>query len=128
LLTAAAHDAAARAPAVAAHWFQAALDLLPADSDAERQLALLTSMAASLTAAGRTAHSREVLGRVLALLPDGEPELRAKVVVMVARADRMLGRQVPARQLIEGALRDSHDNASTCALRLAVDIDPLVCL
>jgi predicted ATPase len=122
LLTAAAHDAAARAPAVAARWFEAALDLLPAD-DPARQLALLMPMAASLTAAGRTAHSRDVLGRVLALLPDDEPELRAKVVVMVARADQMLGRQGRARELIERALRESRDSASTCALRLAVGID-----
>jgi len=73
LLSAAAHDAAPRAPAVAARWFQAALDLLPTDSSAERRLALLTPMAASLTAAGRTAQSREVLARVLALLPTASP-------------------------------------------------------
>ena len=123
LLTRAANDAAPRAPAVAARWFQAALDLLPADSSTERQLALLTPLAASLTPAGRTAHSREVLGRVLALLPDGEPELRAKVVVMIARADQMLGRQGRGRELIEQALRDSRDSASTCVLLLAVGID-----
>jgi ATP/maltotriose-dependent transcriptional regulator MalT len=123
LLTAAAHDVAPRAPAVAARWFEAALDLLPADSSAERQLELLTPMAASLTAAGRTAQSREVLGRVLALLPDGELELRAKVVVMVARVDQMLGRHGRARQLIERALCDSQDSASTCVLLLAVGID-----
>jgi hypothetical protein len=35
----------------------------------------------------------------------------------------MLGRQGPARELITRALRDSHDSASTCALRLAVGID-----
>jgi predicted ATPase len=123
LLTAAAQDAAPRAPVVAARWFQAALDLLPADSSTERQLALLTPMAVSLTAAGHTAQSREMLGRVLALLADGEPELRAKVVVMVARADQMLGRHGRARQLIDRALRESQDSASTCVLLLAVGID-----
>jgi tetratricopeptide (TPR) repeat protein len=122
LLTAAAHDATARAPAVAARWFQAALDLLPPDSSIERQLTLLTPMAASLTAAGHTTHSREVLGRVLALLPDGKHELRAKVVVMIARADQMLGRKGRARQLIQRALCDSRDSASTCVL-LALGID-----
>ena len=123
LLSAAAHDAAARAPAVAARFFEGALDLLPSDGDCQRKLALLMALAVSLTAAGRVAHSREVLGRVLALLADDEPELRANVVVMIARANQMLGHQGRARQLVERALHDTQDDASACVLRLATGID-----
>ena len=52
LLTAAARDAAPRAPAVAARWFRAARELLAEDAPPERHVALLTPLAESLSAAG----------------------------------------------------------------------------
>jgi DNA-binding NarL/FixJ family response regulator/tetratricopeptide (TPR) repeat protein len=123
LLSAAAAEAAPRAPLVAARWFQAALELLPGGGDPQRRVALLTPLAASLTAAGRTQESRRVLGDLLELLPEGQPEVRARVMMMVARADQMLGRQGRARQLIENELSVSQDSASRCILRLATCVD-----
>jgi DNA-binding NarL/FixJ family response regulator len=123
LLSEAAHEAAPRAPAVAVRWFKAALDLLPANADPMLRVELLTPLAASLTAAGSNGESRDVLDGLLALLPAGETELRAKVVAMVMRADQMLGRQGRARQLVERELAEASDPASRCMLRLALGMD-----
>jgi DNA-binding NarL/FixJ family response regulator len=123
LLRTAADDAAPRAPAVAARWFRAALDLLGADAAPERHVALLTPLAASLSAAGLTAESREVLARLLALLPARDRELRAGLLVMVARDDQMLGRQGRARRLVERELTDVRDSAARCVLHLALCLD-----
>ncbi len=62
LLTQAGHAAAARAPATAAHRFDAALRLLASD-DAARRFELLAPMATALGAAGRIAESRDALRR-----------------------------------------------------------------
>jgi DNA-binding NarL/FixJ family response regulator len=123
LLSEAALDAAPRAPAAAAHWFRAALELLRPDAEPARRVALLMPLAAALTAAGRTGESRKVLSRLLALLREDEPELRAKTLVMVARADQLLGRQGRARRLVDQELSVSRDPASRCLLRLALCVD-----
>lgn len=123
LLSTAANDAAPRAPGVAARWYAAALDLLPLDADHMRRVALLVPLASSLTAVGRTAESREVLDRLLALLPDDDPELRANVLVMVMRADQQLGRQGRSRRLVDEELQASANSASRCMLLLALCVD-----
>ncbi len=123
LLTAAAREAAPRAPRIAARWYEAARRLLPADADSARHVELLVPLAASLTAAGQSAQSREVLGRLLAMLPDGESELRARVILMIARVDQMLGRQGRARRMVNDEITSSSDPASRSVLRLAVCID-----
>ena len=124
LLSAAARDAAGRAPGVAAHWCQAALDLLRAsDEDPGRRRSLRMSLATALGAAGCTAEARDVLERVLGELPDDEREARARVLVMIARADQLLGRQGRAQHLVQAGLRDADDPASACILGIALVMD-----
>ena len=70
VLAKAAAEAAPRAPAAAAHWWAAALRLLPADSDDER-LELLVPRATALGAAGELAESRDALLRGARADPGG---------------------------------------------------------
>jgi DNA-binding CsgD family transcriptional regulator/tetratricopeptide (TPR) repeat protein len=123
LLVAAARNAAARAPRIAARWYGVALDLLPVDAGAARHVELLVPLATSLTAAGQNAESRDVLERLLAMLPDEEADLRARVILMIARADQMLGRQGRARRMVDDEIASSENPASRCVLRLALCID-----
>jgi DNA-binding CsgD family transcriptional regulator len=85
LLTVAAEEVAAAAPASAAGWCEAALRLLPeiAEHD-QRRLALLGAQAGALVSAGQPAQACAVLRRVLALLPAGAAGERAETTEALA--------------------------------------------
>ncbi len=68
LLLKAGGAAAPRAPAVAAHWFEVALRLLPAE-DRERQVDVRVDLARTLRSLGELERCRETLLEALALLP-----------------------------------------------------------
>src|SRR6185369_17018999 len=76
------------APAVAAHWFRAALRLLPESGD---RLSLLDRLTRSLALSGRLDESRSVTHELLTLLPRST-ERRAHVACFCAMVDRLLGR------------------------------------
>jgi DNA-binding CsgD family transcriptional regulator len=98
LLVAAADDTAVAAPATAAGWYEAALRLLPAGAEhSERLVALLSAQGRALVAAGRPAEARDVLRRVLSMLPRGAA--RQRVQVVEALAD------------LEGLWLENYDNA-----------------
>jgi hypothetical protein len=83
LLVAAAEEVAPAAPATAAGWYEAALRLLPETVECgSRRLVLLRAQA--LAAAGRAGDARDVLRRVLALLPAEAAAERVDVTVMLA--------------------------------------------
>ncbi len=103
LLADAGEAAAARAPAAAAHWFEAALRLLSED-DVGRRLGLLIARAQALGAAGRFGDARAILDEVLQLLPADRHAVRAEVVASCARIDQILGRHGEARELLTSAL------------------------
>jgi DNA-binding CsgD family transcriptional regulator len=113
--------AAVRAPATAAHWFGAALELLPGD-DRDRRLGLLVSLAATQGAAGRLEESRQTLWDVLAELPPEQRELRARAATFIARIDHALGRQGEARSLLERTLAELPEPRSREAAMLTVEL------
>lgn len=101
LLADAGHAAAARAPAAAARWFEAALRLLPDGAEPAERLALIVPLASALSAVGRLKDSRDTLARALDLAPLAQ---RSEIVAMIARAEHGLGHTEAARELLEDAL------------------------
>jgi DNA-binding CsgD family transcriptional regulator/tetratricopeptide (TPR) repeat protein len=118
LLTEAAAESAARAPGVAARWYAAALRMLPDDATSERRLGLLVPLAVAFATVGRLRECHDALAEALALVPESLPEVRARIIVHMARADVMDGRHGPAQRLIADALEAQTDPGVSTMLRL----------
>ncbi|MGH2948179.1 MAG: ATP-binding protein, partial [Solirubrobacteraceae bacterium] len=115
LLEQAGHEAATRAPAVTARWFEAALRLLGQDDDAGRRLGLLVPLAVALASTGRLERALETLGEALALVPDSLPDLRVRLIAACAACENLLGRHEAAHaRLLDGlgALEDQEGPAA----------------
>src|SRR4029079_6482996 len=82
--------AAARAPAVAAHWYGAALRLLPDDAPGELRGALMMAQAESLGAAGLLLECLAVLEVLLDLLPIEAPAPRVRLTAALAGIEHLL--------------------------------------
>jgi DNA-binding NarL/FixJ family response regulator len=127
-LVAAAEATATKAPATAAHWFAAALRLLPEHgTESLRRLELLPPLAMALGAAGELEQSREALLETLALLPPDETELRIKLIAFCGALEHLLGRHEEARARLVAALEDVRDRESAegVALRIELAVDGL---
>lgn len=131
LLAAAAEEAGPAAPATAAGWYEAALRLLPdgAHHD-ERRLGLLGAQGQALASAGRPAEARDVLRRVLAMLPAEAAEERVRVVEALADLEGLwLENYEEARRLVQ-AERDSLGDTAprlTAALTFALVRERAAC-
>jgi hypothetical protein len=106
-------------PASAAHWFAAALSILPADATGER-LDLLVAHARALAQSGDFAGAREALLDGLALAPGGP--LRAGMIAACANIERLLGRNAEARARVERALDELPDRAVPEAVGLMIEL------
>ena len=97
------HQAAARAPAIAARWFEAALRLLgtSAGEDPFRRLGLLVPLAGALAATGRLERALDTLVEALDLVemarPARAPDRRLRRVREPARAPRRRPRAAARR-------------------------------
>ena len=115
LLATAADQTLLSAPATSAAWYAAALRLLPEAHD-ERRLELLRARAGALMSAGTAVEARDVLRRVLALLPAADVDERARVAVRLAKLEALWTQEpAAARRLLEGerdALRDVAPSAA----------------
>ena len=126
VLRAAGEAIAHRTPAAAAHWFRAALRLLPEDSlvDAERRQ-LLVRLASALRGSGDLAECREALRDALDLVPQESPAERARLEAACATVEAWLGRPDDAhRRLVRarGAMgTDRSPEAVMLDVRLALD-------
>jgi DNA-binding NarL/FixJ family response regulator len=127
LLTKAGHAAAARAPAAAAHWFEAAVRLLPDSTEAERRLSLLIPLADALAATGRMHDTSAVLSQALALVPADLAGPRGQITALLARTEQDLGHGTRARCLLVEALAhvDAH-SADAAALMLELADNHLI--
>jgi ATP/maltotriose-dependent transcriptional regulator MalT len=106
-LTAAGQAAAARAPASAARWFEAALRLLPEEAETDARIGLLLPLAIALAATGRFEESRAAVEEALRLLPPELSSMRVQLVAARAGIEHLLGRYDAARARLEAALVDS---------------------
>jgi DNA-binding CsgD family transcriptional regulator/tetratricopeptide (TPR) repeat protein len=102
LLVRAAGESADTSPATAAHWYGAALRLLPAE-DAERRAGLLAPMAIALAGAGRLPEARDAFLESFELLPEDSP-VRLLLLAGCVSMENVLGRHAEARQRLERAL------------------------
>ena len=119
VLTRAAQEAASHAPASAARWFDAALQLTPEFADTlERRLGLLGQRGAALAVAGRLEESRAALQEFLRLSAQRPNPLRLQTTVLAAILEEVLGRNDSARRLLTGELATLPDQSSAEAAEL----------
>ena len=119
LLTAAAEEAASRAPDSAAEWFAAALRLIPERPDQlERRLRLMVQRAAALGVSGDVEGNREALRAYLRLAPRDSAPMRLDAVALAATLEDMLGHQDRARELLLDELAALPDQESREAAEL----------
>jgi len=99
LLRAAGDQAAARAPATAARWYESAVRLLPDAAPNEERVHLVLQGAKALAALGRLGDSHSALEACLALTP-----VSTELTLETARVERLLGRQQAATTRLERVL------------------------
>ncbi|MEW2353938.1 AAA family ATPase [Spirillospora sp. NPDC029432] len=130
-LVAAARAVAPQAPATAAHWFEAALRLMPedpepapgeeaADPDRPHRVGLLAELAHAQTVSGRLVEGRETTRTLLRLLPPGDHARRARAVQMCAVIERQLHRHQEARAMVLDELHRIPDPQAAAAVLLRV--------
>jgi len=123
VLEQAAHQASARAPAVAARWLAAALRLLPEDPSHEgRRLGMLVSLASAQAATGRLAEALDTLLATLARIPPEQAEVRVRLIAACASCENALGRHGAAHARLLHALENSPGDVG---LQVALAADAL---
>ncbi|MEU7529111.1 LuxR C-terminal-related transcriptional regulator [Saccharothrix sp. NPDC042600] len=118
-LVAAAEASARIAPAVAAHWLDAALRRTPREDTATRR-DLLRGLVAATHAAGRPHEHRRAVRDLLALCPPDRPE----IALRCALTDRAHGRHADANALLEREQRDLIDRRGRLLLAIGLAADP----
>jgi DNA-binding NarL/FixJ family response regulator/tetratricopeptide (TPR) repeat protein len=122
LLREAADDAAQRAPASAARWYQAALELLPERAEPQERIRLLGALAPVLAGTGDFTRSRGVLLELLALVPAEATGTRVKLVATCAGVEHLLGQHAAAHARLISALDQLPDPNSADAAALLLDL------
>jgi DNA-binding CsgD family transcriptional regulator len=122
VLEQAGHQAAARAPAIAARWFEAALRLLGPGSgdDPFRRLGLLVPLAGALAATGRLETALERLDEALALVEMAD--LRVRLIAACAACENLLGRHDAAHARLLAALDALEDQHGAAAAALHAEL------
>ena len=121
-LVEAARTIAPRAPATAAHWYDAALRLLPESIPQRgRRLELVVARATALAAAGRLEESQAALSEALERLT-GATAQRVAVVTSCAAVEHALGRHQRGRARLLEALSDLADPHGWEALTLKLEL------
>jgi DNA-binding CsgD family transcriptional regulator len=121
VLEQAGHQAAARAPAIAARWFEAALRLLgTANDDPFRRLGLLVPLAGALAATGRLERALDTLVEALDLVEMAD--LRVRLIAACAACENLLGRHEAAHARLLAALDALADQRSAAAAALHAEL------
>jgi DNA-binding NarL/FixJ family response regulator len=107
---------AARAPAIAARWLDAALRILPADGD---RMPLLTALAAAHSSAGRFRDAHAALIEALELAPDEE---RFALIAETAGVEHVLGDHERAFARLSAALDTLPDRSSHSAAAVMIEL------
>ncbi|MGW0522984.1 AAA family ATPase [Crossiella sp. NPDC003009] len=114
LLRAAALDALVHAPATAASWLRAALELHAEPHDRLGQ-ELRVELAHALVLTGNGAETREVTTRLLQTLPTDQAELRLRVTALHATASRFLVWPAETKAVLQVELRRLSDRDELAA-------------
>ena len=125
ILREAGQQASARAPEVAAKWFEAALHLLPPTAQPMERIELLLPRAGALAAIGEYSDSYEALIESLAIVPGDQVAMQTKLTASCAALEHLLGWHERAGTRLREALADLPDGDSTASaafmIELAVD-------
>jgi ATP/maltotriose-dependent transcriptional regulator MalT len=114
--------AAPLAPASAAHWFGAALRLLPETSPSEERVALLLARADSLAATGRFVESHASLLDCIEIVQRDAEDWRVRVTTACAAVEHLLGLQSEAHRHLATALAELGDAQSAEAVELMIEL------
>jgi DNA-binding CsgD family transcriptional regulator len=115
----AAREAAAQAPATAAHWLEAALAIMPTPgADADQQPELLLEVARLRAVSGQLVEGREAAREALRRLPPGDHARRALAARFCALMERQLDRPAEARAVLLSELHQIPDPQSAAAVPL----------
>jgi len=116
-------EAAARlAPSSAAHWFGAALRLLPETVPSEERVALKVARAGSLAATGRFVESHADLLDGLEIVQRGAEGWRVRVTTACAAVEHLLGLQKEAHRHLAAALAELGGAESAEAVELMIEL------
>ena len=121
LLVDAGEGAAARAPATAARWFEAALRLLPA-VDTERQVDVRVKLASAQRAVGELDSCRSTLLEALELLPDPSGPRAVELTTLCAAVEHWQGRHEDAHRRLERAWEELPDRDTHEAIELQIEL------
>ena len=126
LLIAAGEQAAPRAPATAARWFEAALRLLKGD-DHERRVDVRVALAAALRSTGELDRSRALLLEAADLLPADAHARRVELVAMCAAVEHWLGHHEAAHDRLIRAWDElpAGDGPEAAALLVELAVDAM---
>ncbi|HEY0416252.1 MAG TPA: AAA family ATPase [Gaiellaceae bacterium] len=122
LLEQAGHESLQLAPGSAAHWFQAAIRVLPHSAPATERIELLRARSRALTAAGRFAESHGSLLEALTLAPAGCDELFASLTRSCATVETLLGRPQQAAERLRNALSRLQAEPSRDRIALTLEL------
>jgi DNA-binding CsgD family transcriptional regulator/tetratricopeptide (TPR) repeat protein len=123
LLIEAADAAAARAPATAAAWYEAALRILPETASMRpRRVEVLVALARTLESVGRLEESRAALIEALALVPLDAHAQRVRLMANCAGIEQLLGRHGDAQRRLQQALAELPDAVSMEAAELKLEL------
>jgi signal transduction histidine kinase len=112
---------APRAPAAAAHWFEAALRLLPAE-DRGRQVDVRVDLARTLRSLGDLERCRETLLGALALLPPDALARRVELTARCAAIEHWLGRHEDAHGRLARAWAELPERSTPAAAALQIEL------
>jgi DNA-binding NarL/FixJ family response regulator/tetratricopeptide (TPR) repeat protein len=122
VLREAGHAAAARAPASAARWFEAALRILPGSAPASERAELLMALAGARAATGKLDDARAALLDAIELASSDGSLPRARLISACAAIEQLLGRHDEAHARLQGALDELPDGESDDAVSLMIDL------
>jgi DNA-binding CsgD family transcriptional regulator/tetratricopeptide (TPR) repeat protein len=122
VLREAGEQSAPRAPATAARWFRAALQLLPETAPARERVELLLARAQALAATGRFRESHSTLLESIAIVSADSLALRGQLAATCARVEHLLGQHEQAHDRLLRALEEVPDQASPEAVSLMIEL------
>ena len=121
LLLAAGEAAAARAPAAAGRWYEAALRLLPA-ADSERHVELRVALASALRSLGDLDRCRSTLLEAVEMLPAEDAARRVELTALCAAVEHWQGRHQDAHRRLSKAWDELPDRSTEAAAALLIEL------
>jgi DNA-binding CsgD family transcriptional regulator len=121
LLVDAGRASAARAPATAARWFEAALRLMPR-AEAERQVDVRVALASAQRSVGELDRCRDSLLEATKLLPPEAAVRRVELTALCAAVEHWQGRHEEAHRRLTRAWQELPDQSTPEAAALQIEL------